>query len=71
MNQQEKELLDETINRQSIILDLKEFDLSDLDSLKDTAFGNILEKNFQSPMATSHTVHSSHSSHDQFSQSIW
>ena len=54
-----------------IVLDLEEFDLSDLDALKSTALGNILEINFQNRMATSHNVHTSHSSHDQFSQSLW
>ena len=54
----------------SIILELDEFDLSDLDSIKGTALGNILEKNFSSA-PTAHTKHTSHSSHSKYSSSAW
>ncbi len=53
----------------SIILELQDFDLSDLDSIKGTALGNILEKNFSST-PTAHTQHTSHSSYSQYS-GIW
>jgi hypothetical protein len=72
MTQAKERLLTDTHSQNDcIVLDLEEFDLSDLDALKNTALGNILEINFQNPMATSHNVHSSHSSHDQFGSSIW
>jgi hypothetical protein len=49
----------------SIVLNLEEFDLSDLDSLKDTALGTILENNFLSN-SSAHTQHTSHSSHTMY-----
>lgn len=65
----------EVQEQSSIILDLQEFDLSDLESLKGTALGNILEKLDRdadiSIQNTSHKKHTSHSSHAKFSQSIW
>jgi hypothetical protein len=72
MTQAKERLLTDTHSQNDcIVLDLEEFDLSDLDALKNTALGNILEINCQNRMATSHNVHTSHSSHDQFSQALW
>jgi|JI9StandDraft_1071089.scaffolds.fasta_scaffold382140_2 hypothetical protein len=73
MTQAKERLLTDTHSENDcIVLDLEEFDLSDLDALKNTALGNILEINFQNPMATSHNNrHNSHSSHGQFDQSLW
>jgi hypothetical protein len=55
---------------ESIILDLEEFDLNNLASLKETTLGQILDKKFSSD-PTGHTQHSSHSSHSQFSNGMW
>ncbi|MEA5417691.1 hypothetical protein VB712_00550 [Spirulina sp. CCNP1310] len=41
----EKSLTTPQLETDSIVLDLEQFDLCDLDSLKDTALGNILQKN--------------------------
>jgi hypothetical protein len=73
MTQAKERLLTDTHSQNDcIVLDLEEFDLSDLDALKNTALGNILEINFQNPMATSdNNRHSSHSSHGEFGQSLW
>lgn len=72
MTQAKEGLLTDTDSQNDcIVLDLEEFDLSDLDSLKNTALGNVLEKNFQNPMAASHNTHSSHSSHGEFSSNLW
>ncbi|GCL59836.1 hypothetical protein [Microcystis aeruginosa] len=71
MTQAKERLLTDTQSaNNSIVLDLEEFDLSDLDSLKDTALGNILKRNVSSS-PSAHTSHSSHSSHEVHSQSMW
>ena len=47
MTQAKERLLTDTHSENDcIVLDLEEFDLSDLDALKNTALGNVLEKNF-------------------------
>ncbi|MFB8798406.1 MAG: hypothetical protein U7126_30205 [Microcoleus sp.] len=47
MTQAKERLLTDTHSQNDcIVLDLEEFDLSDLDALKNTALGNVLEKNF-------------------------
>ncbi len=73
MTQAKERLLTDTHSQNDcIVLDLEEFDLSDLDALKNTALGNILEINFQNPMAASdNNRHESHSSHGEFNQRAW
>ncbi|MGB7711355.1 MAG: hypothetical protein WBL95_17785 [Microcoleus sp.] len=71
MTQAKERLLTDTHSQNDcIVLDLEEFDLSDLDALKNTALGNVLEKNFSSG-SSAHTKHSSHSSHQVHSKSAW
>lgn len=71
MTQAKEGLLTDTHSQNDcIVLDLEEFDLSDLDALKNTALGNILEKNFSSS-SSAHTKHSSHSSHGKHTKSSW
>lgn len=71
MTQAKERLLTDTYSQNDcIVLDLEEFDLSDLDALKNTALGNILEKDFSSS-SSAHGKHSSHSSHKMYSKGTW
>ncbi len=71
MTQAKERLLTDTHSQNDcIVLDLEEFDLSDLDALKNTALGNILEKDFSSS-SSAHGKHSSHSSHKMYSKGTW
>ena len=71
MTQAKEELLTDTHSQNDcIVLDLEEFDLSDLDALKNTALGNVLEKNFSS-RSSGHPKHSSYSSYTKHSKGAW
>ncbi|MGB8686690.1 MAG: hypothetical protein WCD53_05055 [Microcoleus sp.] len=71
MTQAKERLLTDTYSQNDcIVLDLEEFDLSDLDALKNTALGNVLEKNF-SPSSSAHSKHSSYSSYTKHSKAAW
>lgn len=71
MTQAKERLLTDTHSENDcIVLDLEEFDLSDLDALKNTALGNVLEKNF-SPSSSAHSKHSSYSSYTKHSKAAW
>ncbi|MEG4318281.1 MULTISPECIES: hypothetical protein [unclassified Microcoleus] len=71
MTQAKEGLLTDTDSQNDcIVLDIEEFDLSDLDSLKNTALGNILEKDFY-PSSSGHGKHSSHSSHGKYTKGTW
>lgn len=71
MTQPKEELLTDTHSQNDcIVLDLEEFDLSDLDTLKNTALGNILEINISSS-SSAHGKHSSHSSHGKYTKGTW
>ncbi len=55
----------------SIILDLKDLDLSDIEAIKGTALGMILEKADRDNITAGHTQHTSHSSHSAHYSSMW